>query len=695
MAQDKLNISGWDSGWPTGFVTNVDESIAGADGSSVSTTIEGDVVVFDLDASNITDVDVVTNVAITIRARLWPKFQDGSFIVELLIGGASQGAEGSPPNLGSIFQNGVYGYVGWNVDWTAAQLDGMQVRVTTVEDLGTVEEWFIDCMDVDVTYTPVDPHVAEPAAATLTLSGDAPDIVELWAQPAAATPALTGQAPTLDTAIAVSSTSLGLAGKPSYLNPQTLQLQPNGWDNGWPFGFITNIDEPTSAADGSTISTNVPLQSTRIDFDSVLGIIDPLDTVLGIEIVARVAYSFTPTDPPGSTPRLQFGLYLDDVGYGGQSQNDTDVLTNQTYSMALWQQDWSVQQLETLQVSLGSSFWLKTVDDDRNIVDCIDVIITYVPQTPILVQPPAGDLTTASAAPTVEITDFNFPASEALILAGQAVIVEHTDGHSPFPARRDLVPAAPTLDASSYPAEVDLALSVKTPTAFVENTVAPAVDTLALAGKIPTLLQDSIRTPADQRLLLATEAPLRQRSDETTFYGPGSVSLTLLGYDVDLAGLRNFWIDTPAGAGVLAGYASTLIRGVGRAPTEGTLTLTGQALAASRGNVDSVTEGTAVLNGYAPAAVSEFLELTLTGYQPTKIVDHLVVPAVTALSLTGQAPRVADAGELIAVGELQLDTYAPTTTITSTLTPGQPGLISLTVDRNIEFIATPTIIEQN
>jgi hypothetical protein len=38
MATEILNINGWDSGWPTGSVSNVDEATAGADGASVSTT---------------------------------------------------------------------------------------------------------------------------------------------------------------------------------------------------------------------------------------------------------------------------------------------------------------------------------------------------------------------------------------------------------------------------------------------------------------------------------------------------------------------------------------------------------------------------------------------------------------------------------------------------------------------------------
>ena len=48
MATQVNHINGWDSGWPTGSLANIDEAVAGADGFSISTTIDTDVVVLDI-----------------------------------------------------------------------------------------------------------------------------------------------------------------------------------------------------------------------------------------------------------------------------------------------------------------------------------------------------------------------------------------------------------------------------------------------------------------------------------------------------------------------------------------------------------------------------------------------------------------------------------------------------------------------
>ena len=126
---DLLNISGWNAGWPSGFVTNVDEATNVADGSTVATTIANDAVVFDLSDSFLTNANTITGVTVTVRAQFTgDKIAVGGLDVELLIGGVSQGTD--TVALTTLMANYVASKAGWDQDWTAAELDAMQVRVT-------------------------------------------------------------------------------------------------------------------------------------------------------------------------------------------------------------------------------------------------------------------------------------------------------------------------------------------------------------------------------------------------------------------------------------------------------------------------------------------------------------------------------------------------------------------------------------
>jgi hypothetical protein len=197
MATEILNINGWDSGWPTGSVSNVDEATAGADGASVSTTSRNDVVIFDLDNTSLTDADTITNVTIKVRGRVqFTVLGEPRFDVELLIGGVSQGI-GLGPGLTSSFVTGSYVHFLWHSDWTQAQLNGAQVKVTAKDDLEATTTWYVDCIDVVVTYTPPAAN-AEPGAGSLALSGKAPAAVEDHLEfPAAGAASLAGAVPTL------------------------------------------------------------------------------------------------------------------------------------------------------------------------------------------------------------------------------------------------------------------------------------------------------------------------------------------------------------------------------------------------------------------------------------------------------------------------------------------------------------------
>jgi hypothetical protein len=155
MATEILNINGWDSGWPTGAVANVDEAIAAADGSVVECATEGDIVVFDLTNTGLTDADTITQLDITFRARETSAASgDNSIDVEFLVGAAVQG-NAQNVVLTTDFQDFSLSTDAWDTDWTQAQLDGAQVRCTSVQTgMPSAGGWQVDCLDVVVTYTP-------------------------------------------------------------------------------------------------------------------------------------------------------------------------------------------------------------------------------------------------------------------------------------------------------------------------------------------------------------------------------------------------------------------------------------------------------------------------------------------------------------------------------------------------------------
>lgn len=154
MATEKLLPDGDDNGWPTGDVVDVDEGIASADGAFMATTIDDDVVIFDLGPSAIVDVDTVTGITIVIRALSTGSGGKDKLAVALRIDGTDR-AQVSTPNLSGSFVDYTLNDADWNQDWTAAQMDGAQVRVRADQTgMGTAATWEVDCFDVDVVFTP-------------------------------------------------------------------------------------------------------------------------------------------------------------------------------------------------------------------------------------------------------------------------------------------------------------------------------------------------------------------------------------------------------------------------------------------------------------------------------------------------------------------------------------------------------------
>src|SRR5210317_2641331 len=157
MATEKLNINGLSASDPgdfSGSVTDIDEAVGSADGNvmSSSTNGEGETLRVTLTDSAITDDNVVTAVDMVLRCSA-PGTGNNSFNVELFIGGVSQGSANTGQVTGTL-ANYNLSATGWDVDWTAAQLDGAEVLITCVQNgKGVNTQYNVDCLDVDIVYS--------------------------------------------------------------------------------------------------------------------------------------------------------------------------------------------------------------------------------------------------------------------------------------------------------------------------------------------------------------------------------------------------------------------------------------------------------------------------------------------------------------------------------------------------------------
>ena len=158
MATETLNIDSIDSDWlgASGAATDIDEAIASADASLYGPGPESDAADFGLTSTGVVDADTVTAVNITVRLKAGGTAGNEQCNVYLLIGGVVQGGAVTTGNLTASFANyGPLNDAGWNSDWTAAQLNLFQIRLTpTQSGMPGTNAVDLDCADVVVTYTP-------------------------------------------------------------------------------------------------------------------------------------------------------------------------------------------------------------------------------------------------------------------------------------------------------------------------------------------------------------------------------------------------------------------------------------------------------------------------------------------------------------------------------------------------------------
>lgn len=693
LSANRLNVNGWDSGWPAGLLSNIDERITGADGQTISTTLVGDAVLLDFDdATTLRDIDTVTTVEVMIRAR--ETTGDGaataSLNVELLINSVKQGSTQVTGTLGATFSNALLADAGWNSDWTLAEVNSLQLRITAVNAAAGAPSWALDCIDVNVIFTPLLSYNIYVADGALTLAGQAPGrsvSAEFYTGvPAAATPALLGYAPTLDYSVPAPSGVLQLIGTPSYLDTLTTQLQVTSWDSGWPSGFAGNVDEPSASADGQTVSTTINNDVVVFSLDDVTGTIIVLDDVLSVNMVLRAWHD-------GTTAELLVELLIDGSSVGSTTQALSTTAANYQLVVAAWDGDWSIAQLNGMQVRVTTT----TLSGGAAYIDTIDVVVEYAHQSPLGRAPAAGALALTGVAPTLSELLTKLPLVGSLALSGSAPTLQRFD---------ILYPGETTLNLTSYAALApvqfyrptllgSLALSAQSNVSITNHLAQPAVVALTLAGKVPVseAVANFVALPGRRQLTLATEAPVVPTTTNATILSARAQGV-LAGKALSIAHTTNIWSPVAVTAVALTGYAPTTVRSEQPAPAQGVLALSGKLGSVSLGTPLTPAAVSLALSTAQPATGGFAATLALAGQAPTALLEHYSSPTATTLALVGYSADSLNAARLPEAGGLALSTTgtAPTLFFTTSLTPGIPGIINLTPDHAIQFVATPTVI---
>lgn len=165
MTIETLLPSGDNDGWPTNNWDDMDTTIATPSGVALETTIDNDVVLIDLTDSAITDADTVNSVTVKIRAKDTSVSTKDQLIVNLFIGGVGQGPITSSNLISTYTTVTLVDVTNWDIDWTATQLDGMQLEITANQTgKGESATWHMDEIEVDIDYTLASGGIAVPLA---------------------------------------------------------------------------------------------------------------------------------------------------------------------------------------------------------------------------------------------------------------------------------------------------------------------------------------------------------------------------------------------------------------------------------------------------------------------------------------------------------------------------------------------------
>ena len=700
------------SPWPGGFISNIDELVASADGQVISTTLTNDVtyISFD-DPSLLSDLDTVQTVEITIRCR--DTAGTGSIEVQPRIGGSDYTLQNTG-TLTSSFQNIALADASWNADWTVAQLSSagnqFYLAVTSRGTIGTVE---IDAIDVRISSVILYSIEAAPDSKALALTGaiplSVPTLDSKVAYPAEYDVTLTPSTPVLDYNLApVATSALSLTGQPAYiaedlvlerLNPDFATIRP-GWE-----GFLTNIDEPVSIADGQTMYYDrasgdfASGELLTLSFPSVSsGLADTAgSTVLNIDLVARVRSDVVGAGTVTAATMFTW-VYIDGVSQQFTSTpNVAETFTNLRFSNVGADQDWTEAQLNGLDFRIEFVYGASdTANDVRLEIDAVDLEITYALQSPIAIRPAVGGITlTGGDAPTLDFEVIKYPAAGSQALSGQAVTLFREDTLYPGEDTINFTQYAPTVFRVTYRLPTIGGITLTggdAPTLDSESVM--TAGSLSLTGKQPAASTEAnrIALPGKRQLTLDPEAVGLETSTNVT-RSPAREVLAYTGKVPVVQQSLNLWEPVPVGSLAYTGKVPVTAGSYVISVAEVDLTLTGAVPSIPEDTGLPVGAGGLTTASVRPQIGGREAQLTLSGQLPTCFNQYYSLPAAYDLTLTGTVALSLAAAEQPGTGALSISTLgtAPSLTITSSLTPGAPGLVNVTVDRDIEFIATPII----
>ncbi len=157
MAEETLVPDADDSGWPTGTFADINEDFGSPDAAVMRTTDAelDDILILDFGASVVEDADTVTEILIDVRALCSGSGGKDDYSIDLLIGGVAQGAGITHSGVGQSFVTLASTLAAWDVDRSASDMDGLQVRITSQQRaMASAGNWDVDTVRVVVTFTP-------------------------------------------------------------------------------------------------------------------------------------------------------------------------------------------------------------------------------------------------------------------------------------------------------------------------------------------------------------------------------------------------------------------------------------------------------------------------------------------------------------------------------------------------------------
>jgi hypothetical protein len=446
------------------------------------------------------------------------------------------------------------------------------------------------------------------------------------------------------------------------------------WD-----GFVSNIDEPLSAPDGSVMDTTVANRVFRATLTAPVDVRD-VDTVTNVYVKARTLG----WDQTLGPVRLFGGIVVSDVHRGHQSIIVDNTFTTKTFNHPDWNVDWTVTQLNQMSVE----FLAGPIGIDEGgymAIDTVEVEVHYTVPPPIEVDPDVYAAIISGQAPTARYDQFARPAIDTRSLVTDVPTTRHDDVQRPDPNVLILATPLPTILTKFLRPVPSSTLSLTGTESVLPGDALVAEGAAALAGKTPTVtVTESVFIDFD-RILEQTVLLLETHDvgvdDFARIVSPAV--LTLTGRLPTTVVTDNYTVSPAAGSLTYATGTPVANRGATFLVPEETLVLTGYKVS----QVLPVPVGSMTFVGKQPVLFTEFTVLEIDGKIP---VLGTTIPVLgTALAIGSEAPLVENATAIVPEGALVLAPTTVTLSYASVLLAGDPGLISLTTRYDVEHIATP------